>query len=548
MSSPTFKFSLSILTLILAACAEPPETAGQDHAHHMHDDATVPADSEIGTVDFRVACDEAVRADFDRALALKHHMMYVQARREFSAIKERAPDCGMAHWGVAATLFQPLWGTRPDDAELERGARNSERAAELVSDPREQALVAAVNAFFAEPNAAFWDRLHGWIDGMAEAHRDFPDDLDIAALQGLALLTLAQQADDRHALHDEAEAILRRAWEQEPAHPGAIHYSIHATDADGRERNALDMVDSYAAIAPHTAHALHMPSHIHVRLGYWPEVIDWNARSADAALRDPVNGSVSHHYIHAIDYMVYAHLQRGEDEQADSLFEQVVARDPHQASFISAYHFAAMPARLAVERRDWASAANLSPRTPEYLPWDQSHWPESMSWYAIGLGAVNTGDLERATEAEARLQALAKQARAADESRMANYIEADRKVLSGWLANAKGEPDEAIKLMRRAAELEADVEKHPVEPGSLQPANEALGDLLMQLEKPEQALNAYRASQGIWPGRYRTLLGAARAARAIGDDDSAGEYYAELLAITGDSTRPGIKEAKSFLE
>jgi tetratricopeptide (TPR) repeat protein len=479
-------------------------------------------DGSIGEVEFGVSCEQPALADFDRALGLMHHMMYVQARGAFEEIIAADPDCAMAYWGVATTLFQPLWGTRPSGEDLQRGWRKIEQAKARTDSGREMQLIEATAAFFREPDAAdFPTRMHRWIEAMEAPYEAYPDDPDIAALYALSRLTLAQRVDDRKPLFDEAEAILRKVYEQAPAHPGAIHYSIHATDADGRAENALDMVEAYSAIAPEVPHALHMPSHIYVRLGKWPEVIEWNRRSADAALERPVNGSVSHHYIHALDYLAYAHLQRGEDELAEAVVEEALAKDQHQPTFVSAFHVASLPARLAVERRDWEQAATLEPRTPAYLPWDESPWAEGQTWYARGLGAIHAGDVASAREAEQRLTVLRDGAKADGQQEMATYIEIDRLVLAGRIAHAQGDDEAALALTRSAAELEGTTEKHPVTPGALLPPYEALGDLLLALGRPAEALEAFQASDAIWPGRHHTRLGAARAEKEAGQTRAA---------------------------
>lgn len=331
-----------------------------------------------------------------------------------------------------------------------------------------------------------------------------------------------------------------------PDHPGAVHYAIHATDADGRASNALDMVESYGDIAPQVAHALHMPSHIYVRLGDWPSVIEWNRRSAEAALLHPVGDAVSHHYLHAIDYLAYAHLQRGEDALALGLLDQARDRGHHQASLVSAYHVAALPARIAVERQRWEGGCTGGSYA-DYIPWDQARWPEALTWFARGLGALHTGDADAAREAEQRLQALHDRARDEGEENFATYIEIDRRILAGALARHEGRPEDAVGLMQSAAELEATTNKHPVTPGALLPPNEALGDLLLALERPEEALAAYRASDATWPGRYNTLLGAARAARASGDESAHREYLGRLMAVAGDSERDAVRQARAQL-
>ena len=506
--------------------------------------------SELGYVSFEVTGDEAVREDFDRALGFLHHMMYMQARSVFEDIAERDPDCAMAYWGIATSLFQPLWPGRPSQDDLKRGWEAINEARERVKSDREEKLIEATAAFFREPETAdFWTRIARWAEGMEAAFEAHPDCVDTAALYGLSRVTLAQVVQNRDPLLDDAETVLREIYEQHPTHPGAIHYSIHATDVDGRADNALDMVEAYGEIAPDVPHALHMPSHIYVRLGNWPEVISWNEHSAETALRYPAGDRISIHWIHALDYKLYGYLQRGEDEQARDVVDKAFSTDQrHQEDFVTAFHKAIMPARMAVERRKWEDAAGLEPRRPDYLPWDNYEWPEAITWFARGMGGLHTDDLDLAREAEARIIALRDEARAAGEDQFATYIEVDRLILSGWLAWKDGDADEAVALVREAAELEPTVEKHPVTPGALLPPNEALGDLLMELDRPEEALEAYKASNAIWPERYNTLLGAAQAAEAAGDEQTAQAYYERLLANAEDSDRGVLREARASAE
>ncbi len=500
------------------------------NAQHMHDDHPVPEGQSIGEINFQADCAEEVRDDVDHAIGMLHHMMYVTARAEFEEIIEADPNCAMGYWGVATTLFQPIWGTRPSEDDLKRGWEMINRAMEEVSSEREELLVKSTYEFFKDPETAdFRTRIDRWTQGVEETYRAYPDDLDIAAFYSLSLMTQAQFTGERDALFDEAERILRDVYNQEQAHPGAIHYSIHATDVDGRAENALDMVEAYADIAPQVPHALHMPSHIYVRLGDWPQVISWNKESADAALNFPVNGAESHHYIHAIDYMVYAYLQSGNDEKAEQVYREALARDQHQQSFVSAFHFAAIPARLAVEQRDWERAVNLEPRTPDYLPWDASPWAEGLTWYAKGMGGIHTGDLDLAKEAEQRLADLRDVAKERGDDNMVVYIDTERHVLAGRIALEEGDEEKAIELTQKATELEASVEKHPVTPGALQPPFEALGDLYMDLNKPEKAMKVYEESNEIWPGRLNTLMGAALAAKMTGEDQMARVYFEKLM-------------------
>lgn len=507
------------------------------------------ADSnDLGAVDFQVSCDGAVRDDFNRAVALLHHMMYQEARSTFEAVAERDPECAMAHWGIATTLFQPLWPARPDADARQRGWQAVQRARELgAGTERERTLIAATEAFFQDPDAdEWWPRVERWADAMENAYLEHSDDEDVAAFYGLSRIAVGQTADDRLSYNARAAEVLNEVHEREPLHPGAVHYTIHADDATGRADEHLHMVESYSEIAPSVPHALHMPSHIYVRLGDWPNVIEWNRRSADAALEHPAGDRISLHHIHALDYLLYAHLQRGEDAQAASVLEEALSKAPYQEHFVSAFHLAVMPARSAVERRAWGEAARITPREPAYLAWERYGWPHALSWFARGLGAVNTGDLAAAREAETRMQELRQSAEDAGEEGLATYIEIDRLILEGRIAHAEGDAGRAVDLMREAAELEETVEKHPVSPGALLPAYEALGDLLRELDRPEEALTAYETSLEIWPRRYNSLLGAARAADAAGEPGAARGYYWALLEVVGDvdSARPGVREAQ----
>jgi tetratricopeptide (TPR) repeat protein len=245
--------------------------------------------------------------------------------------------------------------------------------------------------------------------------------------------------------------------------------------------------------------------------------------------------------------LAYAYLQRGEDHKIEPLLEKVQAKGQYQASTVSAFHFAALPARIAVERRDWEKAAGLQARTPDYLPWDAFPWAEGLTWFARGLGDVHTDDMKGAREAEEKLAALRERAKAAGAEDMATYIEIDRRILEGQIAHAGGNDDKAVELIKSAAELESGIEKHPVTPGALLPPNEALGNLFMELSRPGEALKAYQASDAIWPERYNTLLGAARSASAAGKEEAAQGYYKRLLTNAGDSDRAAISEAQEFI-
>jgi tetratricopeptide (TPR) repeat protein len=473
--------------------------------------------------------------------------MYEQARAVFAEVAEVDPSCAMAHWGVATTLFQPLWSSRPSPEALQRGWVATERARAVVASARESGLIEATAAFFRDPESAeYWTRIGRWAEGMSEAFEAFPRDLDTAALYALSRLALAAVAEDRAALLDEAEAVLQRVFGASPTHPGGVHYAIHATDVDGRAGRALDRVAVYGDIAPQVAHALHMPTHIHVRLGAWDDAIAWNRRSADAAFMAPVGDRVSVHHIHALDYLLYAALQQGDDALARQVLDEALGRGRYQEDFGAAFHLAIMPARFAVERRAWGEAAALDLEVHSYLTWDRYAWPQATLWFARGLGAVHSGALGAAREAEGRMAALRDRAAEAGERGFATFIEIDRLVLAGAIARGDGDADGAIALLEEAASLEGSVEKHPVTPGALLPPYEALGDVLLGLGRFAEARAAYEASDGRWPGRYNTLLGLMRSMLAI-DEVAARPIAGRLLVQAGGSARATLGEARDVL-
>jgi hypothetical protein len=545
-----YRMMISSLLLLLFPALSAPVSIKAQEVGHAHG-ATAHEAGEIGVVEFRVSCDPAVREDFDHAVGLLHHMMYVESRRAFERIAAQHPECGMAHWGIAMSLFQPLWPGRPGADVRQRGWDAVQRAKELgpLSD-RERALVEATAAFFENPQEnVWWPRIQRWAEAMEAAYRQRPEDTETATFYALSVLAAGQVADRQPEYHARAAQILAAVHQRRPQHPGAIHYTIHANDIANRESESLHIVRSYDGIAPEVPHALHMPSHIYVRLGDWPEVIEWNRRSADAALRFPAEDRLSVHYSHGLDYLLYAQLQRGEDARARAVLDELLGQEQrYQEDFVSAFHLAVMPARFAVERRAWEEAAAVQPRTPDYLAWDNYWWPEALSWFAQGLGAVHTSDLSAARRAERRMAELRDRARAADEETFATYIEIDRLILSGELAQAEGDAQAAVSRMQEAAALERTVEKHIVTPGALLPAYEALGDLLMRQQRPREALQAHETSLELWPNRYHSTLGAARAARAAGEMGRAREHYVRLLEITEDAAtdRPGVREAREF--
>ncbi|MGK7312800.1 MAG: hypothetical protein ACN0LA_11235 [Candidatus Longimicrobiales bacterium M2_2A_002] len=527
-SPPWIAAAIVVAVAALAGCAESPG-----------EEAAEPA---LGTVDFPTSCSAAVQPDLERGLALLHHMMYEQARDVFEAATRRESDCAMAYWGLAMSRFQPLWGS----AQIDEGRDPAERAVALdAPTERERAYARAAHAFFEGEDLRLNERIRSWEAAMEALHRARPGDPEAQSLYGLAVLAVDPADRTRQ---DRADSLLRAVHETMPRHPGAIHYSIHVHDVEGRAEAGREFARVYDRIAPSVPHALHMPSHIYVRLGEWDKVIDWNIRSAEAALEHPAGDHISLHYPHALDYLMYGYLQRGQDRQAEGVLEELRSRERYQPAFPSAYAMAAIPARWHIERRDWDGAAALPPGSPETFPWDRFPAAEAMTRFARGLGAARSGDPDAATIAEHRLRELEEAARSADDTYWADRIRVQRLSVAAWRALALDSTERAVRVMDEAASLASGMEKSPITPGNLQPARELLGDLLLEADRPAEALEAYTRSLETWPRRYHSLLGAARAAdRQDGVD--AGPYYRALAELTGPAVdREGAREARRWLD
>lgn len=520
------------LTLVLCA-GRAAVTRGQHHDGHA-----------AGAVDFPVTCSEEARVGFNRAVTLLHHMTYPQAREAFERVSATDPRCAMAHWGVAMTLFQPLWPTRPRPDALRRGRDEVQRAVALQPPTeRERLFVAAAEAFFLEPASTdYWLRIRRWEQASEKVYAAFPEDPEAAAFYALAHLatTPSNVISREHA--DRAAEILLRVYERNPEHPGAMHYLVHANDVPGRERELLEITRKYERAAPDNPHALHMPTHIYTRLGDWDAVIRGNLRAAEAALKYPAGEHgefVWDEFPHAVEYLVYAHLQKGDDDAAAAQLKRLHTTARLEPSFKTAFHLSSTRARFALERRAWAEAASIAPRTPASLEWDRFPWAEAVVWFARGLGAAHLGRDEDAGAAVARLEELEGVTRRAGEELFARNIQVLRLGASAWREHAAGRREPALALMREAAELEDSTPKHAVTPGPTLPARELLGDMLLEQERAAEALAAYKRSLELYPRRFNGVLGAARAAFSPGGDKAqARAFYRELIQLTGgDSLR-----------
>jgi tetratricopeptide (TPR) repeat protein len=513
------------------------------------------AAERLGTVRFVTSCAPAVQPQFDRAVALLHSFHLDAAVGAFTEVATADPACGMAHWGVAmAWLGNPL-AAPPSARGLKEGWAAVEKAkAAGAKTPRELEYIAAIETLYKDADKVdHRTRALAYEKQMEQLSARYPTDREAAVFYALALNITLDPNDKTYANQLKAAGILEKVFAEQPNHPGVAHYLIHSYDFPPIAAKGLPAAKRYASIAPAAPHALHMPSHIFTRVGSWQESIETNRASAKAAAETLAAGGSqtglrSYEGLHAYDYMMYGYLQLARDREARALVEEVTAtRKLNVDHFAGAFALAAIPARYALERGQWADAATLTP-TPSDLAWNRFPQAESIVWFARGLGAARSGNPVRAREDLARIEALRDALTAAKSLYWAHQSEVQRLAVAAWIARADGRNEEALSLMRASAEAEDATEKHPVTPGSIKPARELLGEMLIDLGQPAAALKEFEASHRVEPNRFQGLYGAARAAELAGDRARARTYYGRLVTLgkDADADRHEIKQAKGF--
>lgn len=512
--------------------------------------------TKLGKVHFPISCSAASQKKFDAGLAMLHSFWYGKSDKAFADLAAADPGCAMAHWGVAMSRFHQIWGAPPpDDLKVGVAALAAARAAGSKTQ-RERDYVEALGAYY--DNSDTVDHLTRFLlfeKAMAALAAKYPKDREASIFYALTLdgVAIALPPDKSYPRQKKAGEILEPIFQEMPQHPGIAHYIIHSYDYPALAARAVDAARRYSKIAPDSPHALHMPSHIFTRLGLWEDSISSNLASAEAARRDlqkTMPGASSFDELHAMDYLAYAYLQTGRDAEARRLLDGVSrARKFDRQELAAAYALTAIPARLALERRDWKAAASLELKPTEFA-WDKFPWARSVVLFARAVGFARSGDATSARAETARLETLRDSLKGAGQGYWTDQIEIVRQEAAAWAARAEGKNDEALATMRSAAALEDTVDKHPVTPGPIVPAREQLGDLLLELEKPADALAEYRADLAASPNRLNGLYGAARAARLSGDSAAAKTYYEKLLAVCGkcDGAKEQISEARAFVD
>src|SRR6266481_5794142 len=522
----------------------------------------------VGKVTFPITSAPEAQSDFARGVALLHSFFYEEARRVFASVSDRDPKCAMAQWGIAMTWWHPIW-TPPTPDEMRAGKTAIEKAMAMnVGTDRERGFITALNVYYNTADSSTTapigqschgpvgprDRVVAYEKAMRQLRDKYPDDFEVQTFYAFAVLGVGYATPNDVTLSKqlEAAAILEKLWQQNPNHPGVVHYLIHSYDYPQLAQRGLAAAQSYASIAPWVPHALHMPSHIFTRLGMWDESIAANKASAEAsrayaAMRH--RDATEAEELHALDYMAYSYLQEAQDAEAKKIVEIAakVRKTNPELEFSAAYALAAIPTRYAFERNDWAAAANLS--IPNLPHWSSFPFMEALIEYGHALGRAHTGDLDGARKAIARMQQLRDATKDPKFDYFKKHLDLQMQAASAWVAAAEGKKNEAIDVLRRAADSEDILGKHPVSPGAFVPIREQLGTLLLETGLPKEAQREFEAALKIYPGRFRGLYGAAQAAELAGDNEDASRYYTKLAAQTSKAggSRDELNHVRKFL-
>jgi hypothetical protein len=529
------------VAVVMSLSLTPTVARSQSHDAHDHASPGGRPPHTLGKVSFPTSCDPKVQAPFERGVALLHSFWFGEGLKAFTAVAEQDPGCAMAHWGIAINrLLNPFNGEAAPNF-VKQGQAAIEKAKTIgAKTQRERDYIDAAALLYTDIGTKRWaERAVAYEQAMSRLVEKYPEDLEAKVFYALALNFAADLSDQTYAKPLKAAQLLEPLLPANPDHPGIAHFLIHSYDFPPLAEKGLAAARRYASIAPSAAHALHMPSHIFTRIGAWEDSAATNLRSEQTARADSSGDEI----LHAIDYQVYAYLQMARDADAKKAIDRGV--DAERFAFfrpVGPFGQAAAPARYALERGDWKSAAQLPVRPTKVL------YANAITHFARALGAARSADIAAAKADLARLAELRDALTAAKNSYWAGQVDIQWMAASAWAALAEGHRDEALKLMRAAAEKEASTEKASISPGPILPARELLGDMLLELGQPALALKEYEASQQREPNRFRGWYGAASAAAKSGDRAKAKSYYTKLAALAqhGD-TRPELQQARQFL-
>jgi Tfp pilus assembly protein PilF len=503
--------------------------------------AQADVDQQLGNVKFQTSCNEVAQRRFDRAMRYQHSFWYLNAKEVFEEALKADPTCAMAEWGIAlAYLDNPHNAIPRPNLAPGLAAIQKAKAMNAKTERERDYIDALASMYIDHDKLSHRQRINAYRDAQAKLAAKYPDDDEAQIAYAITLNTSADLNDKTYAQQSKGAGILEPLSKRLPQHPGVTHYLIHLYDYPQTAQKGLEAANRYAKIAPAAPHAQHMPSHIFTRVGYWKESIDSNIASVKAAKAEKSVGN----YLHAQDYMVYAHLQLGQDKQALAVMDEMMKETDFKATVSAAdYALAASPARYAVERGDWNGASQLPVRPSTF------NYAMAISHFARALGAVRSGKPEAAKADIAKLAELSDKMREAKDAYWSEIVDIQRQVAAAWLLNAEGKHDEALKAMSAAADAEDRTEKAAVTPGPLAPARELYGFMLLDRGMTKEALVAFEATQAKEPNRYHGYAGAAQAAEKLGDKPNAKANYEKLLALANgsDGDRPELAAARRYV-
>ena len=525
----TRAIALAALLCLLIA----PRVAAQEEEHHHHGD-----DEQLGSVTFPTSCSPDVQKSFERAVALMHSFQYQQASEGFDDVAAKDKRCAMARWGQALVIWHQLWD-QPDAKKIKEGQKYIHQAQKIVAKTdREQQFIGAVALFYAKGKKLdYRTRAQNYSDAMGRLYAQYPDDTEAAAFYALSLLSWTPVDNKDFANRRKAIPILDKLFAQHPDHPGAAHYLIHAADRPQLAGMGLNAARRYAQIAPSSSHALHMPSHIFSRLGLWQDSINSNLAASAAADKATRAGTGDDSYeFHAMDYLQYAYLQSGREKDAWHVIEEIDSvpgasaerKTDERTDFTGRYYF---------ELHQWSEAAKLE------VPEPGSREAKASAYRTRAIGAARSGDAAEARKNLEKLNEPVPGGAYSDDDSALSWIE--KQEVIGWVAFAEGKKDDALKALREAAERE---DRRAPETGDM-PAREMLADMLLEMNRPADALVEYETLLKESPNRFDGLYGAARAAEMAGKSEQATAYYSQLLKVCDggvNSSRPELARAKTL--
>jgi hypothetical protein len=533
---------ICVFLLAVSLCA-PKFLAADDEGHH-HEELT---EAQVGIVHFSSSCLAAEQKPVERGVAMLHSFWYEEAEKQFQQIEKDDPKCAIAHWGVAMSLWHQLWN-RPDIAVLDRGGAELKSAKSLPGTPREKDYIAALSKFYEHPRKPYQKRVTAYSKAMEKVYAKNPDDHEAAAFYALSLLTAEPDHDKTNSNRKQAAAVLEKLFAEEPSHPGVAHYLIHTYDKPEMAQLGLPAARKYAELAPAAPHALHMPAHIFARLGLWQDDIDSNARSIAATQKEAAEhmGGEGHQF-HAMDFLVYAYLQTGREQDAQKIIDEVRAMPPMHDMYGMGFDprmfaLSSFPASYELELHHWNEAAQLTPVS------GAGDYDQSVTYTARAIGAARSGNVEQARKEIARLEGIQKKLASNKKKNQGEYDGVGDELVeaNAWLAYAEGRHDEALRSLRAIA----DKEEGEAEASQGIPEHEMLGDMLLESKHPEEALVEYETTLKTNPGRFDALYGAAQAAEQTGKHDKANDYLAKLVKNCEGATseRAELKHAREILE